>query len=613
MKRLLSVVLSALMIFASFATVSADVAAPTIEVTTDESNAYKIKATVTSDVNGTMTAQLVNTANNVIYGAASSNAPTLSNGKYIYTFYFTMPYNADTAEYIIKVGNNVVPAVSASFEYNAIIEDKIEFYDTLDTKEVGTIKAYFAANPTLIPADAAAALEAYNQLSDGTGEDGANVLALVDAEILALDLATGVEPGDLSSDRVAKVAAAEAEFVAGFNAAMEITVIADVSEADWVTVANDAMMAIVPTFDNEYYIVQRVADPDADELNDEILLDVADAYSYFKSESLAVTTLDLAEYHKAFDRATLLLVAGTLDYASVKDAFLYYENKGSITVSDMTNIDALVAAGKDADLWKDLKKSEYTDAATLVANAVSIAQTMVDNGVLVQKPIGGGGGGAGGSSTIDKPSNPGSSMGITGDVPMTPAEPVNPTQPKPVTGFADLADAEWSREAVEYLADKGVIAGKDTNTFAPNDAVTREEGAKIIIGAFDLLKEADCEFADVSADRWSYAYIAAAAELGIINGYGDSFGPTDTMTREQAATIIYRAAELIKLEVSGEKTDFTDAADTADWASDAITHLAADGVINGMGDGTFAPKATLTRAQLAQLVYNVLVTIGGVN
>jgi len=602
MKRLLSVVLSALMLIASFATVSAEVAAPAIEITV---NVYSIEAKVTSDVNGTMTAQLVNTANNVIYGAAASSAPTTSNGKYIYTFNFTMPYNAATAEYVVKVGNNV-PKTTQSFQYQDIA-DKINFYNTLDTKAADEIKGFFAANSAMVPVN----VTAYNNLSDGTGEDGANVLALVNAEIAALNLATGVTDADTPEQKIAKVSAVETTFVTAFNDAMAIAMVADVSESDWVTVAQNAMTET--TFDNEYYIVEREGTPDADELNDEILLNVADAYNGFKSESVSITTLDLAEYQKAFDKATLLVIAGGYDYASVKDAFLYYENKGSITVADMTNITALVNAGKDADLWKDLKVSGYTDVATLVANAQTIAQTMVNNGALVQTPIGGGGGGAGGSSTTDKPSNPGSSMGITGDVPMTPADPVNPTQPKPVEGFADLANAEWSRTAVEHLADKGVISGKDANTFAPNDAVTREEGAKIIIGAFDLLKEANCEFTDVSADRWSYAYIAAAVELGIINGYGDSFGPTDTMTREQAATIIYRAAQLIKLEVSGEKADFTDAEHTSDWASDAIAHLAADGVINGMGDGTFAPKATLTRAQLAQLVYNVLVTIGGVN
>lgn len=599
MKRLLSVVLSALLLVASFATVSAEVAAPTIEVTT---NVYSITAEVTADVDGTMTAQLVNTANNVIYGAASSSAPTASNGKYIYTFNFTMPYDAVTAQYVVKVGNNV-PKTTQSFQYQDIA-DKINFYNTLDTKAVGEIKGYFASNPTLVPVD----VTAYNNLSDGTGEDGANVLALVDAKIVELNLATGVLNTDDAATKASKVSAVETAFTTAYNNAMAIALIADVSESDWETVAEDAMTDT--TFDNEYYIVQRTDNPDADELNDEILLNIADAYDYFKAESETVTTLDLVEYQNAFDRATLLLVTDTLDYASVKDAFLYYEAKSIIT-PDMTNITALVNAGKDAQLWKDLKTSGYTDIATLVANAESIAQTMVDNGALIQAPVGGNM--PSNTPTTDKPSKPGASMGIVSDPTITPAEPVNPVQPKPVEGFADLAQAEWSREAVEYLADKGVISGKDANTFAPNDAVTREEGAKIIVAAFDLLSDAECEFTDVAADRWSYAYIAAAVEAGIITGYGDSFGPTDTMTREQAATIIFRAAEKIALELSGEKAEFTDGADTSDWAADAIAHLAADGVINGMGDGTFAPKATLTRAQLAQLVYNVLVTIGGVN
>lgn len=600
MKRLLSVMLSAVVLMASVLTVSAVVttAAENIAVNT---SAYTVTARVDvpDTVSGTMTVQIVNTNNNDLYAMDYSNERKGTSGDYYYEFSLMMPTRAQTAEYIVRVGNNVAKQ-DYTFPYTNI-EDKITFYNGLIAQIAADhdgIDEYFNLPATKVPVDIAA----YNGLSSG-------VLALVNDKIAEIEGMQTVDANIAVQDKINAIIANDGLFQPAFNAAMEIALVADVSENDWETVASDAVAA--GTFDNEYYIVDRTNTADDDETNDEILVSIGDVYESFKTEGAAVTSLDLVEYQKAFDRATLKVIADSLDYASVKDAFLYYQAK-SIIAPD-ANIAELVSAGKDADLWKDLKTSGYTDFASLVANASTIAQTMKNNGATVQTTIGGGGGGAGGASTTDKPTNPGSSIGIVSDVEITPVDPVNPTQPDPVEGFTDLVDTEWSREAVEYLADAGVINGKGENSFAPNDAVTREEGAKIIVAAFDLLIDADCEFTDVAADRWSYAYIAAAVEAGILTGYGDSFGPADTMTREQAATILYRAAELIKLELTDEKTDFTDAEHASDWSRDAIASLAANGVINGMGDGTFAPKATLTRAQLAQLVYNVLVTIGGVN
>lgn len=600
MKRLFSVVLSAVILMVSVLTASAAVTtvAESIDVST---SAYTVtvKVEVPDTVSGTMTVQIINTNNNDLYAMDYSSERKGTSGAYYYEFILRMPARAQSAEYVVRVGNNVAKQ-AYTFPYTNI-EDKISFYNGLIAQiasDKNGIDEYFNLPTTCVPVD----VTTYNGLSDG-------VLTLVNDKIAAISGMQTIAANATDDEKISKVSSNDNAFQTAFAAAMEIALVADVSEEDWETVAQNALAA--GTFDNEYYIVDRSETADENETNDEILVSVSDVYESFKTEGAAVTTLDLVEYQKAFDKATLKVIADQNDYFSIKDAFLYYQSKTIIAYD--ADIAALVNANKDADLWKDLKTSGYTDFASLVSNASSIAQTMINNGVLNQTPIGGGGGGAGGSSTTDKPSNPGASMGIVTAPNVQPAEPVNPTQPKPVEGFVDLADAEWSREAVEYLEEKGVINGKSENSFAPNDAVTREEGAKIIVAAFGLLKEADCDFADVAKDRWSYAYIASAVEAGIITGYGDDFGAADTMTREQAATILFRAAELIKLKLTDEKTDFSDAENASDWSRDAIANLAANGVINGMGDGTFAPKATLTRAQLAQLVYNVLVSIGGVN
>ena len=75
--------------------------------------------------------------------------------------------------------------------------------------------------------------------------------------------------------------------------------------------------------------------------------------------------------------------------------------------------------------------------------------------------------------------------------------------------------------------------------------------------------------------------------------------------------IIHRVFELLNAEVSGEAVSFDDDANIADYAKTAVEVLTGAGILNGMGDGTFAPKSTVTRAQSAKVVYELLNLLGG--
>ena len=83
------------------------------------------------------------------------------------------------------------------------------------------------------------------------------------------------------------------------------------------------------------------------------------------------------------------------------------------------------------------------------------------------------------------------------------------------------------------------------------------------------------------------------------------------MSRQDMAVVIYRTAEKLGLKISGEAESFADSSDISDYAKDAVKALTAKGIINGMGDGTFAPKATVTRAQAAKVIYGLIELVGG--
>lgn len=212
-----------------------------------------------------------------------------------------------------------------------------------------------------------------------------------------------------------------------------------------------------------------------------------------------------------------------------------------------------------------------------------------------EKPSDGTGGGPGGSpNPLKKPETPYNSIEITGK-----KEENNNVQET----LTDITSEHWAYEAVKTLGNAGVINGFEDGTFRPEEAVTREQFIKMLVGAFNMTADgASCSYSDVPADSWYYSFVAIATEKGITKGYGNVFGTGTSITREDAAVMIYRIIEAAEAEAES----FSDDSAISSYAKDAVYALAGNGVINGMGDGSFAPKAILTRAQAAQIIFTAL-------
>jgi len=559
------------------------IAADSVDVKIDIS-LYDVSITVTTDIEDTVTAQLTNEDKSVFYGMYSNSTPVEDDGEYIYNFDFRLPDVTDnipatTGVYRIRVGNSV----TADKTFNFVTpEDRITFYNELNDKTASEMYNFLTTERrSFVTVD----LTEYSAL---TG----NILTLVSDEFVEF----GTTYTDISANDTATLATVEENFKSVFATAMSIAKMATVSEEEWAEFSDDMLESTV--FDGKYF---------TDTINTDSLFDVAEMYSYYKTEIEEIDTLDVAEYGKAFDRATLHLVEETSGYDAFKTAFLYFENKGVIT-PDMTNINALINAGKDVELWKSVMANTNGNCADIIDKAVSEAQAMVNSGVLNSTPsVGGGGGGAGGSASVDKPVVPSGSGTVSGE--NTPE--IKPLDPTTTGKFADVQTTHWAYKAIEKMADKGILNGKGDGNFEPDSGVTREEFVKIIVVAFDLKADAENSFSDVSADRWSASYISSAAALGIVNGDGENFEPTKVMSRQEMAVIIHRVFEHLGAEVSGEAVTFDDDSEIADYAKSAVEALTATGIINGMGDGTFAPKATVTRAQSAKVVCGLLDLLGG--
>lgn len=225
-----------------------------------------------------------------------------------------------------------------------------------------------------------------------------------------------------------------------------------------------------------------------------------------------------------------------------------------------------------------------------------------------QKGGGSGGGGGGGGGSSSKTASGFYAGGMT--------QAKEESKPQAQKGFSDMKGYEWAKIPAEVLLEQGIINGREENIFAPQDPVKREEIVKMLCILFNIKSEGvKSTFTDVPGGHWSYDYVAAAQSFGLVLGNGDNkFGLGSDILREDAASMCYRFAAAFGVEPEGEDTEesvtkFIDDGDISDYAYDSVYRLAQAGIISGNGEGEFAPKNTLTRAEAAVIIYNTFIFI----
>ncbi|WP_369282648.1 leucine-rich repeat domain-containing protein [Oscillibacter sp. GMB15532] len=177
--------------------------------------------------------------------------------------------------------------------------------------------------------------------------------------------------------------------------------------------------------------------------------------------------------------------------------------------------------------------------------------------------------------------------------------------------FADVSDSAWYADAVTYLAARGVTGGTTDTTFTPGATLTRGQFITLLLKAYGIeaVNGTEDNFADAGSTYYT-GYLAAAKQLGITSGVGNNnFAPTQTISRQQMFTLLYNALNaLAKLpEDDSDKalSDFTDSGSVAPYAQKAMAYLVEAGVVGGK-NGYLLPQSSSTRAQMAQVLYNLL-------
>lgn len=317
-------------------------------------------------------------------------------------------------------------------------------------------------------------------------------------------------------------------------------------------------------------------------------------------EKLTSLSISSSSFANALLEAAFLI---SVNEAETQDAFkkVIFTEFGTFLSLNTSGYDALTSP---ENVITALMQKTYSSADEFKASftlAVT-AQTKVENEKKEDNSSGGG-----------KTSSKGTFSGGTSSQPSVITPTVDTPAPEPAV-FDDVAD-HWAKDAIMYLKGKSVVDGIGSNLYDPERTVTRCEFAKMIAGAFYTDAQApQGNFADVTADDWFAPFVYALSSRGIINGVGDgSFAPHATITRQDAAVIINRAAAFGGISLGEQRTSagFADEADIAAYAKEAVDTLYKAQLINGMSDTLFDPHSGVTRAQAAQMIYNLLTKQGG--
>ena len=176
----------------------------------------------------------------------------------------------------------------------------------------------------------------------------------------------------------------------------------------------------------------------------------------------------------------------------------------------------------------------------------------------------------------------------------------------PCDDYNDLSNEQWYHAGVDYALENGLMNGVGGGKFDPNGSLTRAMLVTILYRSEntpDVSGESN-PFADVPDGQWYTDAVIWAAKEKIVNGMSETtFAPNESITREQIATILYRYDGAVK--VSGDLDQFSDASDVSTYALDAIVWAVKEGIIGGM-NGKLSPKDNATRAQIATILYRYL-------
>ena len=172
--------------------------------------------------------------------------------------------------------------------------------------------------------------------------------------------------------------------------------------------------------------------------------------------------------------------------------------------------------------------------------------------------------------------------------------------------FIDVAPNAWYKDAVQYAYDNGLMTGVSADAFAPEQTTTRAMIVSILARLEGVESAQAAGFADVN-DEWYATAVNWAANVGVVNGYEDNtFRPNQPITREQLAAILmnYSAYKGQDVSARADLDNYTD--QPSAWATETMSWAVAEGLISGVTADQLQPQGNATRAQVAATLQRFL-------
>lgn len=177
--------------------------------------------------------------------------------------------------------------------------------------------------------------------------------------------------------------------------------------------------------------------------------------------------------------------------------------------------------------------------------------------------------------------------------------------------FNDVPPDMWFNTPVSFIAARGITSGTESGNFSPDAKLTRGEFIVMLLKAYSIAPDLNLtdNFSD-AGNTYYTSYLATAKRLSITAGVGNNlFAPGKEITRQEMFTLLCNALEVIGRLPEGTAgkslSAFSDAGQIASWAKDAMKLLVETGTVSG-NTGKLYPEGTTTRAEMAQVLYNLL-------
>jgi len=172
--------------------------------------------------------------------------------------------------------------------------------------------------------------------------------------------------------------------------------------------------------------------------------------------------------------------------------------------------------------------------------------------------------------------------------------------------FPDVESGHWAESSIDRWSTVKVLQGNPAGNFVPDGEMTRAEFATMLNNLMGYTVKAENVYSDLDDGEWYTDAILKLTAAGVLQGANGQAMPDMPITREMASVMLCRA---FHLEPSADAAlTFEDSHEVSSWAKGAVSALAERGMIQGVGNNTFAPGWNINRASVAKLVDNMIST-----